>query len=170
MRANNEMLAEAQLFYERGVNAVFDKNYDGAEYFFLKSAEIDPSELNYGSLGWLYGTIFNDGKRALSFFRKAIFQNPKNGGLYNDYGALLLRMGELKASLKWFSRAIKLENSEKKHFALYNLALVYRRWERPRTSLRYLRLALKHKPLFFEAQQLYDIILNEKKQASLGNN
>ena len=151
--------AEADYFYKQGVQAVFDGNYDAAEFFLLKSLEIENSELVYGCLGWLYGTLLRDEKKGLAFFRKAILQNPENGDLYNDYGALLLKMGRFEESVKWFLRAVRLSNSQKKHFALYNLALVYHNWKRSRYSLRYLRLALKCQPSFQEARQLYYSIL-----------
>ena len=151
--------AEADYFYKQGVQAVFNENYDAAEFFLLKSLEIESSEVVYGCLGWLYGTLLGQEERALTFFRQAILHNPENGDLYNDYGALLLKMGRFEESIKWFSRAVRLANSQKKHFALYNLALVYRNWKKPQRSLRYLRLALKCQPAFREARQLYYSIL-----------
>ena len=159
MSSKTTLNAEADYFYEQGVQAVFNENYDAAEFFLLKSLEIESSELVYGCLGWLYGTLLGKEKKALTFFRKAILQNPKNGDLYNDYGALLLKMGRLEESIKWFSRAVRLTKSQKKHFALYNLALVYRNWKQPQRSLRYLHLALRCQPDFQEARQLYYSIL-----------
>ena len=154
--------AEADYFYKQGMQALFNENYDAAEFFLLKSLEIESSEVAYGCLGWLYGTLLGEEQKALSFFRKAILKNPENGDLYNDYGALLLKMERFEESLKWFLRAVRLSNSKKKHFALYNLALLYRNWKRPTRSLRYLRLALKCEPDFQEARQLYYSILEER--------
>lgn len=152
---------EADHFYRQGVQAVFHENYDAAEFFLLKSLEIEDSEAVYGSLGWLYGTLLKQEKKALAFFRQAILRNPENGDLYNDYGALLLQMGNFEEATKWFSQAVRLSNSKKKHFALYNIALVYRNRRQPRHSLRYLRLALEYQPDFQEARQLYYSILEK---------
>ena len=156
---------EADYFYKQGVQAVFNKNYDAAEFFLLKSLEIENSDVVYACLGWLYGTLLGSEEKGLGFFRKAILRNPENGDLYNDYGALLLKMGRFEESLKWFSRAVRLANSKKKHFALYNLALVYHNWKRSRSSLRYLRLALKYEPSFQEARQLYYSILENAHES-----
>ena len=161
MSSKATLNAEADYFYKQGVQAIFDENYDAAEFFLLKSLEIESSEVIYGCLGWLYGTLLGEEKKALAFFRKAILQNPENGDLYNDYGALLLKMGRLEESIKWFSRAVRLAKSQKKHFALYNLALVYHNRRRPQRSLAYLRLALKCQPAFQEARQLYYSILED---------
>ncbi len=155
------MNSEANLFYKRGVQAILNQDYDASEFFLLKSIEIDDSELNYGCLAWLYGTVYKQEEKGLRYFRKAIRKNPRQGDLYNDYGALLLKTGRLHDSIKWFGKAIRLASSKKKHFAFYNLALVYRDWKKPKRSLRYLQLALRHKADFQEARKLYFTILKE---------
>ncbi len=149
------MNEEAKDFYDLGIKALQNGNTDVAEYCLLKSAEIEPSEITYGCLGWFYGTIDMQEKRALRYFRKAIMQNPANGDLYNDYGALLLKIGHYNESIKWFLRAVRLTDSSKRHYALYNLALVYHNIQRPERSLRFLKKAIEQKPDFDEARVLY---------------
>ena len=154
---------EAKKYYELGLLSLQNQNTDTAEYCLLKSAEIEPSEISYGCLGWFYGTVNIQEDRALRFFRKAIMQNPKNGDLYNDYGALLLKIGQYNQSIKWFLKAVRLTDIDKRHYALYNLALVYRNMKRPERSLRFLRKAINQRPDFNEALNLYNNILNESK-------
>ena len=163
------MVEEAEIFYKQGVQAILTGDYDIAEYLLLKSFEIEVNETNSACLGWLYGTALSQEEKALRFFYRAILKNNKNGDLYNDFGALLLKTGRFKESVKWFLRAIRLGGPKKKHYALYNLALVYRHWERPERSIRYLRLALEYKPDFREAHSLYYSILDDKNYGDLAN-
>ena len=158
------MHEEAEYFYKKGINAIQNQNQDAGEFFLLKAAEIEECEKTYSSLGWFYGTILQEMKKGLRFFRMAILQNPHNGDLYNDYGALLLKTGRLKASLCWFLRAIRLPQGEKKHFSFYNIALIYQSWKEPERSLHYLHLAMEEQPEFKEALQLYFSILKNVGQ------
>ncbi|MEQ9365852.1 MAG: tetratricopeptide repeat protein, partial [Leptospirales bacterium] len=100
---------------------------------------------------------------ALRCFRKAIRLNPRNGDLFNDCGAVLLRMGKLQESVKWFLRALKSTEGAKHHLALFNLAIVYRRWNRPERSRRYLNLAVKLRPDFERARALLAEIRTESQ-------
>ena len=153
------MIEEAELFYHKAIVTTYTEQYDVAEYCLLKSIEIDPSEHNCASLGWLYAVAFeSQEKKALRFFRKAIFCNPANGDLYNDYGALLLRMGLPKNSIKWFKKAARFPHCPKRHFALYNLALAYYNSNHFTKSRRFLRLALKSRPDFEQALHLYSVV------------
>ena len=158
------MRAEAEYFYQQGIRAILRQNQDAGEFFLLKAAEIEPSEQAYSSLGWFYGTILQNERKGLRFFRRAILQNPRNADLSNDYGALLLKMGRLPQALRWFLRAIRLPQGRKKHFAYYNIALVYQSWQQMDRSLDYLRCALEEQPNFQEALQLYFAILKNASQ------
>ena len=154
--------AEAEFFYKEGLQAILDGDSDAAEFFLLKSLEIEPCSEAYGSLGWLYGTVLGKDDRGLHFFHQAVLLDPGNGDLCNDCGALLLKNGRLREAVKWFLRSMRLATAQKKHFALYNLALTYHTHGNLHRSLRYLRSALELKPDFQEAKKLYNAITKTK--------
>ena len=154
-----EKNAEAEIFYKKGVQAIFDGEIDAAEFFLLKSLEIEPHSEVYGSIAWLYGSVLDQNEKGLHFFHQAVLLDPKNGDLCNDYGVLLLKNGHLRKAVKWFLRSMRLASIKKKHFSLYNLALAYHGHGRVRHSLRYLHSALELKPDFEEAKKLYNAIV-----------
>lgn len=155
------MNPDARIFHQEGMSDAIVGNYDAAEFYILKSLEIEPSVPGYAILGWLYSCVQQRDTDALRCFRKAIRLNPKNGDLYNDCGAVILRMGKIQESVKWFTRALKSSEGSKHHLALFNLAIVYRRWNRPERSRRYLNLALKLRPDFQRARALLAEIRTE---------
>lgn len=155
------MNPDARHFHQEAMSDALVGNYDAAEFYLLKSLEIEPSVPGYATLGWLYAAIFKRNLDALRAFRRAIRLDPANGDLYNDCGALLLRMGRIRESVKWLTRALRSERGERKHLALYNLAVVYRRWNRPERSRRYLNLAIKLRPDFDRARTLLEEIHRE---------
>ncbi|MCB1326135.1 MAG: hypothetical protein H7A21_04985 [Spirochaetales bacterium] len=148
------MSPDARGAYREGICEAVVGNYDAAEYHLLRAAEIEATVSTYATLGWLYGSVLSEPRRAFRFFRRAIRMNPENGDLFNDCGALLLKEGHSRAAVKWLLRAVRARECSKRHFALYNLALVYRRWNRPERSRRFLRLALRTEPDFPQAREL----------------
>ncbi len=156
------MNAEALDFYKKAIAAIYASNSDVAEFCLLKSIEVDAHEMNYACLAWLYAVVMGEEKKALFYFRCAIFSNPKNGELYNDYGALLLRMNRHQEASRWFAKSLRLSPPSKKHLALYNLALVYSKKQQKEKSLVFLRKALEYCPDFQAAHKLYYDILHDK--------
>ena len=152
------MQAEAQSYYESGILKAAEGNYDAAEYHLLQSLEIEPLVPAYATLGWIYASRFNQFQRAMRMFRKAIRITPEDGDLLNDFGALLIKMGEPKRALKFFYRSLKSEICTRQHYALYNMALIYKSWNRPERSRRYLNLSLRYKPDFIVAKELLEKI------------
>ena len=128
-------------------------NFDIAEFLLLKSIEIEPDADKYTCLGWFYGAMGGQEKRALHAFRQAIRQDPAYGDAYNELGALVLQIGRPTQAIKWFRKALKVGHCSKPHFALYNLALIFRDINRPERSKRYLNLALKIEPGFQTAHE-----------------
>ena len=158
------MEQEAEVFYNKGIQAIVIEEYDAAEFFLIKSSEIDGQEANHAALAWLYGNILHRIEKALHYLRLALLANPENGELYNDYGALLLKNGSYTDAVQWLIRAVRLSPEKKKHYSLYNLAIAYHNRNQMRNSLRYLRMALRQKPEFQEALELYASIINQEKQ------
>ena len=155
----------AQESYERAIEEAGRDNYDAAEYYLLHSLEIEAHVNAYATLGWLYASRTERYRDAIRVFRKAIRLAPHDGDLYNDFGALLIKMNESGRALKWFHRALKCESCSRRHYALYNMALIYRDWKRPERSRRYLHLCLHHKPDFSVARELLQRIEQEFQQA-----
>ena len=146
---------EALHFYEQGMIAIFEDKKEKAELLLLKALEIESNSSIYGSLAWFYGHLMKEYDKAFLYFRKALKNNPAKGDFYNDCGAVLLKLGKQKESVKWFNRALKLSNYTKKHIALYNLALVFHSAGDLGKSKNYLKLALDYQPNFWEAKNLY---------------
>ncbi|MBX7057443.1 MAG: hypothetical protein K1X75_05210 [Leptospirales bacterium] len=155
------MIPEARAFYQEGVSEAQAGNYDAAEFFLLKSIEIDATGGAYASLGWLYGSVLKQEHSAFRCFRNAIRLNSENGDHFNDCGALLLKAGRARESVKWFLRALRCPECTRRHLTLYNLAIVYRRWNRPERSRRFLNLALKIDPEFARARAMLKDIEGE---------
>ncbi|MCB1172570.1 MAG: tetratricopeptide repeat protein [Leptospiraceae bacterium] len=148
------MNAEALEYYHTGLLHASQSNYDAAEYFLLKSLEIDAVVGTWATLGWLYASRTGRYKDALRVFKKAIRLAPQDGDLFNDFGALLIKMGRPKMAMHWFNRALRSKACSRYHYALYNMALIYRSWNRPERSRRYLHLCLRKKPDFEMAREL----------------
>jgi len=155
------MNPDARHFYQEGVCDAQAGAYDSAEYYLLKSLEIDASSSAYATLGWLYGSILKREAEAFRCFRRAIRLHSRNGDHFNDCGALLLKTGRVRESVKWFVRALRCPEGARRHLALYNLAIVYRRWNRPERSRRYLHLALRQQPDFARGRALLEEVERE---------
>ncbi len=151
----------ARKYMEEGVKAALRGKNELAEFLLLKSYELDPGAESCYRLGWFYGLHLGNEERGFRYFRRAVRYNPTSGDPYNECGNLLLRNGKVKESVKWFHRSLKCQNNPRKHFSLYNLAVVYRAWNRPERSIRYLNLALRHEPAFHRANRLLLELKNE---------
>jgi Tfp pilus assembly protein PilF len=148
------MMLLAKQYTEEGLRNAVAGNRDLAEYQLLKAHELHPSFRSCSTLGWFYGIHLESLEEGFRYFRKAIRHAPLSGDSYNECGNLLLKRGKVKESVKWFHRALRCEENPRKHFVLYNLALVYTMWNRPERSVRYLNLALRFQPDFLKARHL----------------
>lgn len=138
-----------------GLKALENGRGDAAEYYLLKSLEHEPDSAHYALLGWFYGkngTV----RDALRCFRKAIRLSPEKSYLYNDFGAILLDSGHLRPAVRWLLRSLRCADHSSRFASYYNLALIYRIWNRPERSLRYLNLSLNASPGFIPARQLLE--------------
>lgn len=146
---------------QEGMRLAMNGDSDRAEYYLLKSYELESDAKILSTLGWFYGLHQGKLQDGFRYFRRAIFYDRESGDAYNECGNLLFRANRLQESLKWFHRALRCSKNERKHYALYNLAVVYRRLNRPERSLRYLNLALRFKPDF---KQAGDLVMEVKKE------
>lgn len=145
---------QAGEFLKTGLDLAVGGEIDRAEYFLLKSYEIEQGQRTCSTLGWFYGLLLNRPLEGFKYFRRAIKYNPSSGDAYNECGNLLFRAGYSKESLKWFHRSLRSKDNTRAHYVLYNLAVVYNRLNRPERSLRYLNLALRKSPDFASAEKL----------------
>ncbi len=135
---------------KRAVEMAYDGRLEAAEYLFLQALELDGGQAGYSGLGWFYGFTGND-RDALRAFRRGLACGGESGDLCNEIGVFLLRRGKVQRAIRWLNRALRAPSCRNRHLALYNLALAFRRLNRPERSRRYLRLALRERPEFPEA-------------------
>ncbi len=130
-----------------------------ANFYFLKAME---EEENYESLFYL-GLIENqDGnyREALSYYYRAILINPDYGNPCNEIGVILLRHGRDREAVFWLKRSIRCSVNDAPHIPLFNLATLYKMWNRPERSLQYLHKAITIAPYFTEAIELRNQLLD----------
>ena len=149
-------------YFRKSIDLMSAGDADAAEFLLLQSLEIEETELKYTCLGWLHGNLQGRTMPAVRAFVKALRMNREYGDAYNECGALLLRVGRDRRAIQCFTRALKAQTCSKRHFALYNLALIYAEKNRPERSRRYLNLALKLKPDFQEAREFLDDLAADK--------
>lgn len=157
---------QAEQYIKQGMVCATDGESDRAEYFFLMAYEMVQNERTLSTLGWFYGLHLGRVEEGFKFFRRAIRHKPQSGDSYNECGNLLFRAGMAKESLKWFHRSLKCDENPRKHFVLYNLAVVYHQLNRSERSLRYLNLALRFKPDFDRAKTFLEELRNELSRKS----
>lgn len=145
---------EAHRFLQFGIRAALTGDRSAAEICFLKSLEIETHVQNCLCLGGLLAAVAGRELEAFRYFRRAVRCDPCSGDACHECGAMLLRLGRFSEALKWFRRSLAISSMTRRHFALYNLAIVYKRWNRPERSRRFLYLALQTEPEFEPARRL----------------
>ena len=134
------------------------EDLERAEFYFLRSLEIQETPETLFFLG-----LLADQKKhpflALNYFRRSVMNNPDYGNPYNEIGVILLRQGKYRESMFWLKKSLQCSLHDAPHVPLYNLAALYKIWNRPERSLQYLYRALHVAPEFSEAIQLRDEIL-----------
>lgn len=134
-------------------------NFERSAYHFSLSLEEDEHEEAY----FYMGLISNHTKRireALNYFYKSIQKNPDYGNPCNEIGVILLRHGREKEAVYWLKRSIRCNFNDARHVAYYNLATLYKLWNRPERSLQYLHQAIGLEPNFPEALKLRQDLLS----------
>lgn len=75
-------------------------------------------------------TESQDWARAADLYRQAVELEPNNSGLYNNWGVVLRRQGDLKGAIRAYQRALELDpNLDAAYLNLGLAYLVERRWE-----------------------------------------
>ncbi|MCG9876449.1 MAG: hypothetical protein MH321_16870 [Leptospiraceae bacterium] len=126
---------------------------DRAEYYFRSYLEDEESSEAFFYLG-LIATQKNHLEDALEFYYKSVTINPEYGNPCNEIGIILLRMGKDKDAVFWLKKSIRCMQNDAPHISFFNLATLYKMWNRPERSLQFLHRAIALKPEFPEAIQL----------------
>lgn len=75
-------------------------------------------------------TESQDWARAADLYRQAVELEPNNSGLYNNWGVVLRRQGDLQGAIRAYQRALELDPNLSAVYLNLGLAyLVERRWE-----------------------------------------
>lgn len=137
-----------------------------AAKFFYKTGDIDRSEFLLKSFlehkedheaYFFLGLIENQRtnlQRGLYYFYRSVEINSEYGNPCNEIGILLLRMGRERESVYWLKKSLRCTLNDAPHISLFNLATLYKIWNRPERSLQYLHKAIVIKPDFEEAKRL----------------
>ena len=134
-------------------------NLERAEMFFLKELEIYES----AELFFYLGLIANQKKNlnsALNYFHKSLMVDPDYGNSCNELGVILLREGRYSEAVYWLKKSVRSIHNDARHISFYNLATLYKIWNRPERSLQYLYKAIDIAPEFQEAISLRDELLH----------
>ncbi|MDF3818907.1 hypothetical protein P3G55_03290 [Leptospira sp. 96542] len=134
---------------------------DRAEFYLRNSLELEEREEVFFYLGLVQNAQGNWGD-ALSSYYKAVTLNHEYGNPCNEIGVLLLRMGKDKEAVYWLKKSVRCEQNDAPHISYFNLATLYKLWNRPERSLQYLHKALSLKEDFTEAQKLWSELKSDE--------
>ncbi|EPG66578.1 tetratricopeptide repeat protein [Leptospira wolffii] len=141
-----DKLEAAKFFYKTG-------DLDRSEFLLKASLEDNDSHETYFFLGLIENQKHN-WKKSLYYFYRSVEVNPEYGNPCNEIGILLLRMGRERESVFWLKKSLRCTLNDAPHISLFNLATLYKIWNRPERSLQYLHKAIVIKPDFEEAKRL----------------
>lgn len=136
-------------------------DFDRAEYYFRNFLEQEDSAEAYFYLGLIMGQK-NLLDEALEFFYKSVSMNPEYGNPCNEIGIILLRLGKDRDAVYWLKKSIRCPHNDAPHISLFNLATLYKMWNRPERSLQFLHKAMELKPEFPEAKKLKDQLMKNE--------
>ncbi|PKA16878.1 tetratricopeptide repeat protein [Leptospira haakeii] len=141
-----DKLEASKFFYRTG-------DLDRAEFLLKSSLEDTESHETYFFLG-LIENQRNNWQKGLYYFYRSVEVNSEYGNPCNEIGILLLRMGRERESVFWLKKSLRCTLNDAPHISLFNLATLYKIWNRPERSLQYLHKAIVMKPDFEEAKRL----------------
>ncbi|PJZ51359.1 MULTISPECIES: tetratricopeptide repeat protein [Leptospira] len=142
----SDFLEAAKYFYKTG-------DSDRAEYLFKLTLEEEDHHEAYFFLGLMENQKGNH-ERGLLHFYKSVEVNQNYGNPCNEIGIILLRAGKETEAVYWLKKSLRCDLNDAPHISLYNLATLYKIWNRPERSLQYLHRAIQIKPDFEEARKL----------------
>jgi tetratricopeptide (TPR) repeat protein len=142
---------------EKGKFYYKDGDLDKASYHFSLSLELEETPENLFYMGLISSQKLSF-IEALNYFYRSVEMDSEYGNPCNEIGVILLRHGREREAVFWLKRSIRCKNNDAPHIPLYNLATLYKMWNRPERSLQYLHKAIELAPEFEEAIRLRDEI------------
>ncbi|MCZ8342190.1 MAG: hypothetical protein O9301_04095 [Leptospira sp.] len=140
-------------------------DFDRAEFQLRSFLELEESEDGYFYLG-LVQNAQGKPNDALNSYYKSVTLNHEYGNPCNEIGVLLLRMGKDKEAVYWLKKSIRCAKNDAPHISYFNLATLYKLWNRPERSLQYLHKALSLKKDFLEANLLWEELKSDEAPSS----
>ncbi|MBL8172945.1 MAG: tetratricopeptide repeat protein [Acidobacteria bacterium] len=115
---------EALEWWQRGHTVQQQGRLKEAIECYDRSIEIFPTAEAYTFRGWAKSF---QGKlsEAIADCHKAIAVDPDYGNPYNDIGAYLIQLGDLRAAIPWLKRAFTAKRYECPFYPRHNLGRVY---------------------------------------------
>ncbi|TGN21083.1 hypothetical protein EHS15_00765 [Leptospira idonii] len=141
---------------------------DRAEYHTRSLLEREENEEGYFYLGLIQNS---QGKweDALTSYYKAVTLNHEYGNPCNEIGVLLLRMGKDKEAVYWLKKSVRCTVNDAPHISFFNLATLYKLWNRPERSLQYLHKAMEIKKDFPEASKMWEELKTDPNHSANSN-
>ncbi len=146
-------------YFQIAVKHFRKQDFDRAEFYFKKNLENFDCYESFFYLGLIYSQLQKT-EHALAFYYKSVSLNSDFGNPCNEIGILLLRTGNDKEAVFWLKKSVRCKRNDAPHISLFNLATLYKLWNRPERSLQYLHKAIQLAPEFEEAIKLRESLLN----------
>jgi tetratricopeptide (TPR) repeat protein len=128
------------------------KNYDSAEYYYLKTALLAPKwSYPVNNLGTLYSTTGNR-KKAIQYYEKAIALDPDFAHIYNNLGNFY---DDQKKAIEYYQKAMSHDDESSKGFYLTQIGKQY--------------LYSKKKGDWEKAMQYFDQVIEMDSPEALSN-
>ena len=155
---------EWRYLYDLGMSSFYAKNYSEAIANLYRAAQVAPEEPRvWNALGLTYMEV-EEYRKAEGAFKKALKADPKFSEAKMNLGVLYFRMKDYRRAIRLLKEALSDETFDKKHFAFYHLAKVYKEIGDKKSYIEYLRKATAYNPLFIEAQlELGSAFMDEKR-------
>lgn len=141
---------------------------DDAKRFYLKSLNLN-SENSYtwNNLGYLYASQFEDKKKAIDCYKKAIMLNANLIIARINLGVAYKQIGKIDKSKKEYLKVLKISPYQKD--AHNNLGNIYRETKNKEKVIYHLETAIKYNPDFINAYlnlgNFYDLELDNFEKA-----
>ena len=150
--------------YDLGMSSFYAKNYSEAIAYLYKASRIAPKEPKvWNALGITYMEV-GEYEKAEKAFKRSLESDPSFTEAKMNLGVLYMRIKDYRKAIKYLNEAVSDETFDKKHFAFYHLAKVYKEIGDKDSYIKNLKKATAYNPLFLEAQlELGSAYMDEKR-------
>lgn len=102
----------ADVFFEKGLKALREKNIPSALSFFEKSVRIEENPLNSSYLAYCIARERGQFKKAISMCSKAIEREPEDSALYLNLGRVYMLSGRRKDAIETLRKGMSYKNNQ----------------------------------------------------------